>query len=525
MINQLTKNEALKYGLYVLAVLPVFIFRDFTPDNELRYLSIADEALSNGSIFTFTNHGIIYTDKPPLYLWIVMLDKFLFGKHSMLFLGIFSYVPALVILYIMDKWVKNLLSEGERLLGQLMLLTSGFFIATAIVLRMDMLMCMFIVLALYTFFRMYSCAGKRRDTILFPIFVFMALFSKGPVGIIIPLVSTIVFLIIKGEIRYIGRYWGWKTLSVLLALCGAWFAGVYAEGGSQYLNDLLFNQTINRAVNSFHHKEPIYYYVGAIWYSLAPWSLLCIGIIVTGLKKRLAKTDQERFFLVIALSTFVVLSLFSSKLQIYLLPTFPFIVYLAVLWLSRLGMQRWMLPLVGIPACIFCLAFPGIIVAQKFINLKGLGISPVILIAALILSLSGILTVKYLINYKLNHGVIIMCTGLLLAVFVVSLALPKYNSFMGLSELCRQAKEVAIQKDVGNYYFYESNRAESMDVYLGVKPEMLKMSDLYKTNAPIKKPAILFLWYRVIERNDSLQRFVRGKNKYQVGNYYFVVIE
>ena len=31
--------------------------RDFTPDNELRYLQIADEAIENGSVFTFTNDG------------------------------------------------------------------------------------------------------------------------------------------------------------------------------------------------------------------------------------------------------------------------------------------------------------------------------------------------------------------------------------------------------------------------------------------------------------------------------------
>ena len=46
--------------LLLLAVLPVLIFRDYTPSNELRYLSIVDEALRNGDIFTFTNHGIQY---------------------------------------------------------------------------------------------------------------------------------------------------------------------------------------------------------------------------------------------------------------------------------------------------------------------------------------------------------------------------------------------------------------------------------------------------------------------------------
>ena len=33
---------------FLLALLPVMILRDFTPSNELRYLSIADEALRDG---------------------------------------------------------------------------------------------------------------------------------------------------------------------------------------------------------------------------------------------------------------------------------------------------------------------------------------------------------------------------------------------------------------------------------------------------------------------------------------------
>jgi 4-amino-4-deoxy-L-arabinose transferase-like glycosyltransferase len=525
MTSQFTKNEALRYGLYVLAVLPIFIFRDFTLDNELRYLSIADEALSNGSIFTFTNHGIPYADKPPLYLWIVMLGKLIFGNHNMLFLGIFSFVPALVVLYTMDKWVKSFLSDSELLIGQLMLITSGYFIGTALVLRMDMLMCMFIVLSLYIFFRMYSGAGKRWDSILFPFFVFMALFSKGPIGIIIPIVSTTVFLIVKGEIKSIRRYWGWKTLVVLLILCGIWFTGVYAEGGSQYLDNLLFNQTFNRAVDSFHHKEPIYYYLKTIWYSLAPWSLLYAGILIMGIKKKMGTTDLERFFLVVVLSTFATLSLISSKLDVYMLPVFPFVTYLALLWLAKFKWQRWMRPLVGIPACIFCLALPAVIVAQMLTGTIDLLTVMIIFLAASILSLSGIFAIKYLISRNINRAIKTMCVGLLLTIFTLSLTIPPKNAYIGMAELCRQAKEVAIQKGISNYYYCEMSRAKNMDVYLGVKPEMLKMKDLYSTNTPIKKPAILFLWQLAIERNDSLQRFIQEKNKNPVGNYYYIVLE
>ena len=35
-----------------VAFLPALALRDFTPDNELRYLSIADEAISSRSVFS-----------------------------------------------------------------------------------------------------------------------------------------------------------------------------------------------------------------------------------------------------------------------------------------------------------------------------------------------------------------------------------------------------------------------------------------------------------------------------------------
>ena len=54
---------------------------------------------------------------------------------------------------------------------------------------------------------------------------------------------------------------------------------------------------------------------------------------------------------------------------------------------------------------------------------------------------------------------------------------------------------------------------------------MLKIKDLYKKESPIRKPAMLFLSQKGINRNDSLQMFIKGKPKHQAGNYFYVEIE
>ena len=294
------------YAVYIglcVALLPVLLLRDFTPDNELRYLSIADEALRNNTFFTFTNHGVPYADKPPLYLWFVMLGKWLFGSHQMWFLSLFSLVPALVTVHVMDRWTGRSLNSEGHATARLMLLTCALFVGMAVTLRMDMLMCMFIVLALRSFFRLYSAQPENartatygvasgmtgtavsaeaaaREKWLFPIYVFMAVFSKGPIGILVPLLAPTVFLIYKRRLRQFGRYWGWRTWVILIVLCAGWFGAVYAEGGNEYLDNLLFHQTLDRAVNAFHHERPFYFYAISVWYSIAPWSLAVIGLIV-----------------------------------------------------------------------------------------------------------------------------------------------------------------------------------------------------------------------------------------------------
>ena len=45
-----------RYLLFFACFIPLLYFRDFTPNNELKYLSIADEALREGHWFTSVSY-------------------------------------------------------------------------------------------------------------------------------------------------------------------------------------------------------------------------------------------------------------------------------------------------------------------------------------------------------------------------------------------------------------------------------------------------------------------------------------
>ena len=524
-----------------VCLLPTLLLRDFSPSNELRYLSIADEALAGGHIFAFFNQGAAYADKPPLYFWIIMLCRLIAGKHSMLLLALFSYIPALIIIGVMDKWIR-LEGAGERAAMALMTGTCAMFLGMSVFLRMDMLMCLFITLALFTFYQWYEGIGnERRHRILFPVWTFLALFTKGPVGLLVPPLSVLCFLLVKDRGRGLGKYLGLRTWGIIALLCAAWFTGVWFDGGKDYLNNLLFHQTVDRAVNAFHHKKPFWYYLGAIWYTVAPWCLLLVGCVVSALRKpapKAGRSDAEVLFLCVILSTFVMLSAFSSKLSIYLAPVFPFLVWLFPLVLNRRGWEKWMGWALGIPAGLFALiGIAALLVLQGWIPSRlGTLTDPLLrewpfiqakpVVAGLcLLAAGGLIALRWTFKRKNWHLIVYMiASSLLLALYCASTQFPRINDFTAYGHLCQ---EVPAGTQVATLYVH---RPENMDVYLGRditdygKDADAFLQQEWENRDPARGPLTLIAGKKAVEASPALSSALAGQNITFVGDWFIVTL-
>ncbi len=517
------KQQWLRYLLIFIALLPILILRDFTPDNELKYLSIADEAIKNGNIFAFYNHGVAYADKPPLYLWAIMLGKLIFGTHCMFFISLLSVIPAFITLVVMGKWCRRYLSMNEIVNAEMMLVTSLYFLAPIIVLRMDMLMTMFITLSLYTFYKMYefdrygntSRLGYRNVTEKkynrwkwqLALYIFFALFTKGPIGILMPLLSITIFLLINGDIRTIGRYLGWRCWTLLGSLCAVWFTCVYLDGGTEYLNNLLFNQTVNRAVDAFHHKKPFYFYGVSYWFSLAPWSLLAFVVILLGYLGRYVKGTLLKFFATIVATTIVMLSIISSKLEIYMLPCFPFIIYGTALLLPKVKENIWVRISIALPALLFILAFVGSLLIGPLGYDKELPDLIFSLWAPFpfftgILCAGGLFALYWLFKKRnICNAINSIAISMLLLVFAVSFSMPQLNREIGLKEGCNKAMQIAREKGITNYSYYRFKTGDNLDVYLN-----RSLNELEAEQLPELSNTILFVKGKYIQRDSLLNR-------------------
>lgn len=507
---------------YIFLLLPLLLFRDYTPDNELKYLNIAAEALKSHNWFTFYNQGEIYADKPPFYFWIIMLSKLITGKYYMWLIGLFSLLPAMGTLMIMDKWT-NTLQKGQHSTSNILLLTTVIFTGGALVVRMDMLMAFFIVLSLYTFFRIYQKKHHTIERYLLPIYIFLAVFTKGPLGFLIPFASIVMFLLWKKQLRSLGHYFGWKQWSIILGLCFIWFLGAYLEGGNIYLNNLLIKQTLGRGVNSFHHKEPFWFYFPRMLWSFAPWTLLYIVLIVQGVHQKMIRTDTQRFFAVVCITSIIMLSLISSKLDIYMLPVYPFVVYLSVSFLPTLADKRITRISLGIPAVLFILSLPAFFLLKGYIPAELSGILPYI--GAGILCLSGIIALIILLKSQTLKVITCIGYGMLLLCFAGAFAIPQYNNYIGYREMAETARTTAGTEHIANLYYYKFHTAPEMEVFVGQKIRYTENIQQLDSLDKLQQKSILFIKPSDIHKEAELQRWFHSKTaRWEAGNHQWYII-
>ena len=489
------------FAFVTVCVLPMIILRDPSPSNELRYLSIVEEALRDGHFFCFYNQGIPYTDKPPLFFWIMMLCRLFCAPASMWLPTLLTaLIPSLITVAVMDRWL--LLSGGDQallssrperseverspsplsrlcaaaiLLGCLLVMVQTFF------LRMDMLMTLFIVLAVFTFWKMYTGAGAQpRDKWLLPLYIFLGLFTKGPVGFFAPVLIIMVFLLLEGNIRRLPQFLGWRQWLAMLLLFGGWILGAYLEGGKEYIGSLLFHQTLDRAVNAFTHKHPFWWYVPTLLYCVLPFTLLMLPALGWLYAKTARGDTYSRLLLTSAAVIFVMLSAFSGKLSIYLTPIIPFAAYLMPGFEQRTAQRavKAKKAALMVPAAIFAIAglgLPLIWALHTVEPFRGIALRlalatpyifcTTILATCLTLGLASVAASIVIARCGWQKGAVALTAAIYLGVFAAGCTIGPLNEFTGYKKAAQAAVAAGGPECEVNTLMVP--RPENMDVYLG----------------------------------------------------------
>jgi 4-amino-4-deoxy-L-arabinose transferase-like glycosyltransferase len=323
----------------VLAAAAVLLFSglgatDLWAPDEPRYAAVAEELRSfrHGAPGLALLHlnGEAYTQKPPLYFWAAALLGAPGGRVTEAAARLPSALCGLASVWLLVWFGSRLLGPRSGALAGALLLTAFEFAHRARRAQLDVMLTLLELIALAAFWRLQSGSPRRaRDLAAMHGALGLAVLTKGPVGLVVPLLA--IALVLAQERR-------WKELRGLLPPWAlalslgpgiAWIAIALAFAPAGTFEEAVVANLFGRFFAGTSHARPFFYFFYQFPVNFLPWTLLwpLAGWFAT---RRVFGRDGDperrrawRFLLTWVGVSFAFFSISSGKRGLYMLPAFP----------------------------------------------------------------------------------------------------------------------------------------------------------------------------------------------------------
>lgn len=360
-----------------LTLLPFLGNTDFTTKGEPREAVVAMSMLNQHNWILPINNGFDIPYKPPFFQWCIAALSMIAGHVSEFTSRLPSALSLIVMLCVGALFYAKRKNNTIGLLSAMLTLTAFEVHRAGTNCRVDMVLTMFIVCALYALYKWWEKDCRQLPWIAV-LCMSGATLTKGPVGMVLPCFVMFVFMLFTAwqQGKLCGRII-WKTtyklfLSAVLAsvLPLIWYWAAYRQGGDQFMA-LVMDENVGRFLGKMKvvtHANPWPYNFLMLIAGWLPWTLpLLLSLFVlpwrkfansftkgesTGkvtLKSRIMaamrKADAVKVFT--WLSFLLILFFYcipKSKRGVYLLPCYPFMAVLIVEYMAWL-VKRSLFPI------------------------------------------------------------------------------------------------------------------------------------------------------------------------------------
>jgi 4-amino-4-deoxy-L-arabinose transferase-like glycosyltransferase len=347
--RSLTRDRWLLLGLTLLLIGPGLGWREPSGVDEERFTGIALEMLQDGEWLIPRRAGEVYSDKPPLFFWLVALGTWLTGSAA-LALRLPALAAALVSVALVHDLGARLWHRRAGLAAGLLLLATWQWVTVLRDGQIDGLLILWTTLGFYGLVRHMALGPSWGWYAVAWAAMGLGIVTKG-VGFL-PLLLFVPYAVgrrrrARGLVASArgDRRW-WLGPVCLVAATLVWLGPLLARvaGSSDpaldaYLRDLFLRQTGERLVAAWQHQEPVWYFAVEViplyWLpivALLPW-------LVPAWRRTLTRGDG-RLLLLLGWIALVVLffSLSTGKRKVYIAPALPALALAAalpVLWHVR----------------------------------------------------------------------------------------------------------------------------------------------------------------------------------------------
>ncbi|NVK05378.1 MAG: glycosyltransferase family 39 protein [Flavobacteriia bacterium] len=325
------------------------LFVEILDIDSAQYAAISKEMVETGSYLEVFQQGQDYLDKPPFLFWLNSFFFWIFGYFNWSF-KIGSVLFSAVGVIATYKLGNLLYNKRIGFVAALMLMTSFSMVLMNNDVRTDTILTSAVVISVWKL-TAYLYYKKRSDLIYGFVAMAIAMMTKGPIGMLIPLFALVSYTL--GRKRYNDLFraqWLWGIAIVAILLIPMSYGlyqqfdahpekvvnivtpdGVVKEDSVSGLKFFYWDQSFGRITgdNPWQNDAGPLFFVHTFIWSFFPWSLLAFWAIfwriITAIKD-VVRGEKKQEWLTLGgfLLTFFSLSLSNYKLPHYIYVVMPF---------------------------------------------------------------------------------------------------------------------------------------------------------------------------------------------------------
>ncbi len=297
-----------------------------TDPDEVFYSLTAKEMAAKNEWMTPLIFGQPQFEKPPLTFWLLEIAFKTWGESpftARFFPAVFATLGIMAVYFLGLMGFKD---ERKAFLSAVVLATSAFYAGMGKTVFTDMIFTVFILCG-FTMF-MWGFTDRRRQGIGFIgfyVFCALATLTKSPIGLLIPQMAVVLFLLYQRQINFLRNWWVLAGILLYLIIALPWYAYITHQYGQAFIHEFFYNDHWRRLVMAEHRgNDHWFFYPMTMIAGLFPWSLFLLAAWVD-LFKRLKSSVTVIDYLGLSwiLAVLMVFQMAHSKLASYSLPLFP----------------------------------------------------------------------------------------------------------------------------------------------------------------------------------------------------------
>ncbi len=244
---------------------------------EVFFAECAREMLTNNNFITPLYHNQPFFDKPIFVYWLIiaMFKGIGISHFAARIPMIFASLVTILTTALAGAY---LFGRRTGLLAACMLSTGFMYLSFSCLCMSDMFLVMFDAFSLFAVYA--GIISKRKRTLywwLAALSMGFAFLTKGPVGIVLPALASLIYLALVQRLTFIkAKHIIWGLITVIL-VASPWFYAAYLANGSQSMVHFFIQENLQRfAGSTYDVHRPFWYTIVSFFLGFAPWSLLTV---------------------------------------------------------------------------------------------------------------------------------------------------------------------------------------------------------------------------------------------------------